>query len=61
MPKADKGQSDKHKEDRGTSHEPESRNDRMVTDEEWEELLEDAEAFKEEHDRTFRILSGRNE
>jgi hypothetical protein len=61
MPKADKGQSDKHRKDRRTSHEPESGDDRMVTDEEWEDLLEDAEAFKEKHDKTFRILSGRDE
>lgn len=61
MPKADKGQPDKHRRDRRTSHEPESEDDRMVTDKEWEDLLEDAEAFKKKHDKTFRILSGRDE
>ena len=55
MPKTDHGES--HKSDKHTSPDDRSAEDRMVTDNERADLIEDAKAFKSRHKKTFRILS----
>ena len=54
MPKTDKDQNESPS-DRTSQNR--SKEGRMVTEEEHEALIEDAKAFKKEHDKTFRILS----
>lgn len=54
MPGADRGPSGKPRKQ--SSPEPECGEDRMVTEEEREELLGDAVAFKQRHEKPFRIL-----
>lgn len=60
MPKTDHGDTS---EEQTFSDTPPSRESegRFVTNDEWEELLEDAEAFKQKHEKAFRILAGKEE
>lgn len=55
MPKTDRNESSKSRSP--ASSEGDSEQGRMVTDEEWSDLLEDAKRFKKRHDNTFRRLS----
>ncbi len=55
MTETDRNESNKSRQstpDEGTSDQG-----RMVTEEEWSDLIEDAKRFKERHDNTFRRLS----
>ena len=59
MPKADHSESSKSRQPKAESDsEKKSRKkSRMVTEEEWSGLVEDAKRFKERHKDTFRRLS----
>lgn len=55
MPKTERGPF--NESERHTSSDNRSDQDRMVTREEREDLIADANAFKKRHEKTFRILS----
>ena len=55
MPKADHSESSKSRQPKAESDS--EKKSRMVTEEEWSDLVKDAKRFKERHEDTFRRLS----
>lgn len=58
MATTDRGASNKSESERPPSTDEASADSRVVTDTEREDLIEDAEAFRASHERTFQLLSG---